>query len=266
LPPKEFLRRSIKNSQTSYFLTLTGNLPSAYHREPDVEWFITGVNFPMFNGVHITNFETDSARRVKETLEYFKMNKVPMYWWVDSSSSPGNLVEHLEREGLQHSSSDLGMAVDIAGLKGGDKLSSELEIRLVEDDQTMEEWMKVLSTVFQLPLDGFDKCLNLFNQGLSKKAKFQHFIGLLGKTPVATSSILYDSEICGIYDVATVQEARGRGIGRMMTVLPLLEARQKGYGIAVLQSSKMGRNVYASIGFEVIGELRTYYKNYSILA
>lgn len=121
----EFLARAIKDSQTSYFFTLTGRLPSAYHREPDVEWFITGVNFPMFNGVHVTNFENDFATRVKETLEHFNMSRVPMYWWVDSSS-PANLVENLEKEGLQYSSSDYGMAIDLAKLKEDYKISPDL--------------------------------------------------------------------------------------------------------------------------------------------
>ncbi len=53
----------------------------------------------------------------------------------------------------------------------------------------------------------------------------------------------------GIYYVATLPAARGRGIGRAVTLAPLLEARARGYRVAVQHSTEMGVFVYQRLGF-----------------
>ena len=53
----------------------------------------------------------------------------------------------------------------------------------------------------------------------------------------------------GIYSVATLPEARGKGVGVVLTLNPLLYACEEGYRIGVLQSSEMGSKVFERLGF-----------------
>jgi GNAT superfamily N-acetyltransferase len=75
--------------------------------------------------------------------------------------------------------------------------------------------------------------------------------------PVAGAMAFRRQESVGIYSVATVERARRRGYGRAVT-WAAIEAGQRSWGsrIAILQSSVMGLPVYASMGFETLGEIR----------
>jgi predicted GNAT family acetyltransferase len=86
----------------------------------------------------------------------------------------------------------------------------------------------------------------------------QRFLGFLNGIPIATSALAVDSGVAGIYVVATVPSVRGKGIGRAMTVMPLLEARQLGYRVGILQASAMGYSLYQKIGFREVCLYRLY--------
>lgn len=75
--------------------------------------------------------------------------------------------------------------------------------------------------------------------------------------PVAGAMAFRLGESLGIYSVATVERARRRGYGRAVT-WAAIDAGRRAWGsrIAILQSSVMGRSVYASMGFETLAELR----------
>ena len=68
----------------------------------------------------------------------------------------------------------------------------------------------------------------------------QNYLGYLDGGAVSTSTVYYGAGVAGIYDVATLPQARGRGVGTTLTLAPLLDTRRDGYRIGVLQSSEMG--------------------------
>ena len=76
--------------------------------------------------------------------------------------------------------------------------------------------------------------------------------------PVSTSLLVVNKGIAGIYCVATLQEARGRGIGTALTRESMLLAKDLGNEFVVLQSSKMGLPVYEKLGFKECCKIRAY--------
>jgi GNAT superfamily N-acetyltransferase len=77
------------------------------------------------------------------------------------------------------------------------------------------------------------------------------YVGLENGLPVASSLAFRTDEIVGIYNVATVEAARGRGYGTAMTWAVIADAAP-GVEVAILQASAPGLPVYERMGFRTV--------------
>lgn len=78
----------------------------------------------------------------------------------------------------------------------------------------------------------------------------QMYAGRIGGRVVATSMLVATNAVAGVYWVATLEEARGRGLGAALTWAAVAGGRALGCTVASLQASKLGFPVYARMGFE----------------
>lgn len=76
------------------------------------------------------------------------------------------------------------------------------------------------------------------------------YAGRLGDQVVATSMLVATNRVAGVYWVATLEEARGRGLGAALTWAAVAGGRDLGCSVASLQASKLGFPVYRRMGFE----------------
>jgi GNAT superfamily N-acetyltransferase len=153
----------------------------------------------------------------------------------------------------------VGMAVDLYSLPEDAATPQGLVIERVEDIKTMEKYNRTLCICFELPDfvgEAFLDCWK--SRGLDSKSIFRAYVGLLNGKPVATASMFLAAGVAGIYNVATIPEKRRQGIGFVMTLKPLLEAREIGYRVGILQASKMGEPVYLKIGFREYCKIKQY--------
>jgi ribosomal protein S18 acetylase RimI-like enzyme len=79
-----------------------------------------------------------------------------------------------------------------------------------------------------------------------------------GRQDVAAAIAIDVDGDCGIYNVATIERARRRGLGTALTALHLHEARRRGCHTATLQSTAMAERLYAGIGFRDLGRILEY--------
>jgi ribosomal protein S18 acetylase RimI-like enzyme len=70
--------------------------------------------------------------------------------------------------------------------------------------------------------------------------------------PVATAQTLLSHGIAGVYSVATLEAARGRGLGDLVTRAVTNRAFDEGARANTLQASVMGEPIYARMGWEEI--------------
>lgn len=84
-----------------------------------------------------------------------------------------------------------------------------------------------------------------------------HLASLDGENVVTALAFDHDGD-CGIYNVATVEHARRRGLGTALTAYAVAQARERGCTTATLQSTEMAERVYAAVGFRDLGRYHEY--------
>jgi GNAT superfamily N-acetyltransferase len=218
------------------------------HFDADILWSITDIPFPLFNSVLRAQLAANHVDTAIETaIARCKSRKVSMLWWTGPQTRPPDLGKHLERHGFIQEDSMPGMAADLSGLRVNLPTPSGFHIQRVADDATLKLWSQICGTGFGMPDFVAEAFYDLISHvGLET---MQAYLGWLDETPVATSLQVFAAGVAGIYNVATVPEARRQGIGAEMTAYALREARLLGYQVGILGASEMGVEVYRSLGF-----------------
>lgn len=78
------------------------------------------------------------------------------------------------------------------------------------------------------------------------------FLAYLDGSPVAIAMTIVSHGVAGIYWVGSVEEARGRGLGRALTAAATNAGFDQGAEVASLQASPMGEPIYARMGYEEV--------------
>jgi len=153
------------------------------------------------------------------------------------------------------------MAADLQSIPS---LENTDNLQILEVDQNEHKlWVDVMSEGYELPRD-FVERIGPGAQRITNcpdNIQFRFFLALESGVPTSTSAHMIPDGVIGIYDVSTRPAYRGRGMGRFITLAPLLKARDEGYKTAVLQASEMGAPIYEKIGFESVGTFPLYFNS-----
>ncbi len=82
------------------------------------------------------------------------------------------------------------------------------------------------------------------------------YVAYVDGEPVSIALTIVNNGIAGIYWVGSLERARGRGLGRAVTVAATNAGFDLGGKIASLQASPMGRPIYTKLGYETAFDYR----------
>ena len=153
-------------------------------------------------------------------------------------------TEVLARAGHVNDGSPRAMVLDLESFEGEPDPSLVLAERpTLREVGRLNDLACGLSGDFERALDGVP------TEG------FHVYVGLLDGEP-AGAAITHDCEgDCGVYLVATVPSAQGRGLATALMTRAMTDGRERGCATSSLQATKRGRPVYERLGFEDRGEL-----------
>lgn len=259
-PLEEFenssLLKAMEENVQQAWLRLGRGLGAHVHKEPEVLWFLSRLPFHLANGIVQTHLPESG---VEERLKQLALYHVPVTWLVGPSTLPASLGPCLEHQGWVREDAP-GMALDLRSLDEFPPFLSQLTISRVSDVEHLNIWLRVMTVGSEIPEEGLRLLLDVVaSRGMPEDPTIHYYLGMLDDRPVATSLLFCGAGVAGIYNVATLPEVRRQGIGRALTVAPLLYARTLGYRIGVLQASPLGHNLYRRLGFREYCTFHAYF-------
>jgi hypothetical protein len=210
---------------------------------------------PMFRGAWKTRFTPEEAEtKIDEVLDWFHQRQAPdFFWWTDPLTQPVDLVERLMKRGFDGNlEGDPGMVANLDELNEDIQPPAGLNIIHAKEQKSLSDWRDTFAEAFEMPVAGGQAWVDATRSIKQENVPWQLFVGYLEQQPVSTSMLICGAGVAGIYAVGTIHRERNKGIGAVMTLKPLLEARKQGYRYAVLFASRMGNSVYKRVGFREV--------------
>jgi len=225
------------------------------HLEDKISW-VDSRNVDWPKCIFRADFENLNAENeISNIKRLIQEGKAPNGWTVGPLTKPDNLGMILEKNGFLNVYQQAGMAVDLKDLKKKIIDEKDLVVEIVDNEESLKHWIKVVSSVFGIKIDS-ELIKFLF---LESEVKF--YIGNF-KGKVVLSLILYlSSGVAGLHAVSTLQDYRNRGFGLTISKVALIDALKMGYKVGVLQASSLGERVYRKLGFRKYCDIISYELN-----
>lgn len=204
----------------------------------------TGLPVPPFNGVWSAHAQV-GADEVLAAVDEFAGGELP--WNVQLRPGyPAEIDDELARRGLV-------VTGDIPFMVLPDPTPLAAAVRASPATYRRVETFADLDVMLSLLERGFGMPPQLAREVLPMRLVFlaSTWIATDGQD-VSTGLALLQDGWCGIFNVATPEEQRGRGYGGAVTAYAVEQARTAGARGAYLQSSPMGLPVYERLGFVTV--------------
>jgi ribosomal protein S18 acetylase RimI-like enzyme len=122
-------------------------------------------------------------------------------------------------------------------------------VSLRSGPEAFDDHIKAASMGFGMPREILDAVLV---PQLAQREDLTVYAGYLDDQPVTSSLGFVDDGSISVFNVATVEEHRGKGYGAAMTMRAVLDGETQGCDVAFLQATEMGFPLYELLGFETI--------------
>lgn len=117
------------------------------------------------------------------------------------------------------------------------------------DTTTWDDQVSTIAEGFGMPLE---LVAGLFDSALVDAPEYAGFTAYVEGEPASTASLIVSDEVAGVYNVATPEAFRRRGLGEAATRAVVAEGGRRGCTLTTLQASAMGYPIYERMGYRTV--------------
>jgi GNAT superfamily N-acetyltransferase len=237
---------------------MIGSDPAASGRDQECVWARTPVSVSDMNRVMLPRLPSEAPDLDLRVVEIDgRFEGLAHSWWLDPGSRPGALEASLRWLSPRAIVGAVpAMAVELTELPPAER-ATDIEVELAAGRAALIEAGDLAARGFEVALDDGPGFEPLFARvALDPQSPVRVAVGRLGGRPAATALGCLAGDVLGVYSVATLPDARRRGLGRAVTLAVLRDGLDRGARLAVLESSAAGLGVYHGLGFREAGPFR----------
>jgi GNAT superfamily N-acetyltransferase len=211
--------------------------------DDDAVLLSSGLPVPLFNPAFVTRSPADPGALVTRVVDHYAALGAPFVLYFRDEVASG-LGDACAAAGLvEHWRPPLMVLDPIPATIA--ELPADLDVDPVTTG-TLADYSTVLAAGFGMPRDLADV---VASPPLLDIDSLTMLVGTVRGEPTGSAAVFVSAGVAGIYNIATVPQARGRGIGAAMTWAAVRAGRETGATCAILQSSEQGAPVYTRMGF-----------------
>lgn len=247
------LVQEVETNLFGFFPSLNPRL-ARVGREDAVVWCTSDLDDPVFNGALGTGPLRRPSVTVSTVLTTLRTHGKPFLWWVTPASHGDELTKALDGAGLAALPPAPAMVADLASLEPA--RPDGLTVRTVADAALVDA-MRVVVSAFEMAPSLARGAAELLGNCDPRVAEVTVLAAWEPSGCLVGSGTLLEVDgTAGLYNIATLASARGRGVGRAVTLALMHLAHDRGHRHAVLESSELGLSLYESLGFRTVCEVQ----------
>jgi ribosomal protein S18 acetylase RimI-like enzyme len=218
------------------------------------------VLLPVINHAACINTQTDGTTLITEIEELFRSKQVPFSCFrLTPLTQPATFASLLQDKDYKVEGGKQSVMIR-PQTNIPKSQSSPVQIRTVANDSDVDLFGQLMTQIFEMPpqwkasFDQFTKdCI---------AGGWQFYRAYLEGKAVGTCALFCSGGFGGIFDVGTLPECRGQGIGSALTLRAIADSVASGNGVLTLQAETGGNaeRLYQKLGFTTDHTVQFYIK------
>lgn len=233
------------------FAAIASGIPGGLvSRDGGVAVVATGLPVSLFNQVLVTDPDA-SPGAVAAAVAVMRGRGAPwlvhLREGVDARFEPG-----LAALGLSPDDDDAMPGMALHPIPAAGRVATH-DMRVVRDEAGLADHIAVVAAGFDMPAE---LVARVITPRLTRTDGVSIYVGYLEGRAVTAGAGIRTGRTLGVYNVATVPDARRRGFGAELTVHMAADGLAAGCDTAILQASVMGYPIYERLGYRTVVRYR----------